>query len=48
MGWWTEPNDWPQNNRNLTLFKKWFDYEFHSMVFDLVDGPLLRHEFDDE
>ena len=42
MGWWTAKKDWP-NHRDLTLFKEWFDYEFHSMVFDLVDEPLLRY-----
>ncbi len=39
MGWWTEESDWPAN-RSLTLFKEWFDVEFHSVVLDLVDAPL--------
>ncbi|MFC1512209.1 hypothetical protein ACFL5H_03330 [Candidatus Latescibacterota bacterium] len=43
MGWWTDKEDWPKN-RDLTLFKEWFDFEFHSMVFDLVDEPLLQYE----
>ncbi len=38
--WWTQEDDWPQK-RNLHMFKKWFDVEFHSTVDDLVDGVLL-------
>ena len=38
-GWWTEESAWPQK-RDLALFKKWFDVEFHSAVLDLVDAPL--------
>ncbi len=38
-GWWTEKNDWPAT-RDLAMFKKWFDVEFHSAVLDLVDAPL--------
>ncbi len=42
-GWWTDEKDWPKN-RNLTMFKKWFDVEFHSVVIDLVDAELLDYE----
>jgi hypothetical protein len=38
-GWWTDKSDWP-SNRDLATFKKWFDVEFHSVVFDLVDAPI--------
>ena len=38
-GWWTNEPDWPAK-RDFALFKKWFDVEFHSTVFDLVDAPL--------
>jgi len=38
-GWWTNQPDWP-SKRDLATFKKWFDVEFHSAVFDLVDAPL--------
>ena len=38
-GWWTDERDWP-SNRDLATFKKWFDVEFHSVVFDLVDAPI--------
>ncbi|HUL00960.1 MAG TPA: hypothetical protein VLX29_08905 [Nitrospirota bacterium] len=42
-GWWTEKSDWPAN-RDLALFKEWFDVEFHSAVLDLVDAPLEDDE----
>lgn len=38
-GWWIEKNDWPAK-RDLAMFKKWFEVEFHSAVLDLVDAPL--------
>lgn len=38
--WWRDEKDWPKD-RNLTLFKKWFDVEFHSVVIDLVDDELV-------
>ena len=41
--WWRDEKDWPKN-RNLSLFKKWFDVEFHSVVIDLVDGELVSEE----
>jgi hypothetical protein len=39
--WWTAEENWPED-RSLKVFKKWFDVEFHSMVFDLVDAPLKK------
>lgn len=42
-GWWTDEKDWPKN-RELALFTKWFEVEFHSMVVDLVDAPLENLE----
>ena len=44
--WWTDESAWPQG-RNLKLFKRWFDVEFHSIVLDLVNGPLLDDEWED-
>jgi hypothetical protein len=40
FGWWTDPDAWPPK-RDLKNFKKWFEVEFHSLVFDLVDEPIL-------
>jgi hypothetical protein len=39
-GWWTAEADWPRT-RTLPVFLEWFDLEWHSLVADLVDGPLL-------
>lgn len=41
--WYTDPALWPQD-RTLSLFKAWCDFEVHSIVFDYVDGPLLDDE----
>ena len=41
--WWRDEKDWPKN-RNLSLFKKWFDVEFHSVVIDLVGDELVSEE----
>jgi len=42
-GWWLDPAAWP-SKRDLKTFKKWFDIEFHSVVFDLVDKPIRTVE----
>lgn len=42
-GWWTNKPDWPQK-RDLATYKKWFEVEFHSTVFDLVDAPLEEED----
>ena len=42
-GWWTRESDWPKK-RTFQVFQSWFDVEMHSVVEDLVDGPL----FDDD
>ena len=38
-GWWTDENDWPKI-KDMETFREWFDLEFHSLVINLVDGPL--------
>jgi len=42
-GWSGDEGDWPEN-RDLPTFKKWFDVQFHSLVFDLADEPLVVEE----
>jgi hypothetical protein len=39
-GWWTEEEAWPED-RSLATFLAWFDVAWHSLVEDLVDGPLI-------
>lgn len=41
--WHTEESDWPKK-RTLTMFKKWFKYEFYSIVEDLCSYPILRED----
>ena len=43
--WYTDPSMWPQD-RSLKLFKAWCEVEAHSMVFDMVDGPLEDDELE--
>ena len=38
---WKDSTHWP-NPRTLSIFKEWFDVEFHSLVLDLVDLPLEK------
>ena len=42
-GWWTVENDWPKK-RTFKVFRQWFDVEFHSMLVDLVEGPIEDDE----
>ena len=30
--------------RSLPVFRRWFDCQFHSMVLDLTDEPLIQEE----
>ena len=42
-GWYTDETLWP-GNRTLEKFREWVDVEYHTVVLDLVDGPLLDDE----
>lgn len=42
-GWWLDADAWPPR-MDLKMFKEWFDVEFHSVVFDLVDKPIRTVE----
>ena len=42
-GWWRDQDAWPKK-RNLKIFKEWFDVDFYSMVFDLVEKPLMKFD----
>ncbi len=41
--WYTDPALWPQK-RSAAMFKKWFDVQYHSMVWDLAAGEPLGYE----
>jgi hypothetical protein len=42
-GWYTDEALWPKN-RTLELFHEWVHVEYHSMVVDVVEGPLVDDE----
>jgi hypothetical protein len=39
-GWFRADELWPEE-RNFEVFRQWFECQFHSMLFDLADGPLI-------
>jgi len=39
--WCTDEDTWPPN-RGSKMFSEWFDVEFHSMLLDLEDDPVLK------
>ena len=40
-GWWTERSSWPRR-LGMSKFLKWFEFSFHSMIFDACTGTLKR------
>lgn len=43
-GWWSEPSAWP-TRRGFEIFSRWFEWSFHSVVFDLSKQPLRWEDF---
>jgi hypothetical protein len=43
--WYVDETLWPED-RTYQLFKAWCYVEAHSMIFDLVDGPLIDDELE--
>jgi hypothetical protein len=39
--WYRDEEVWPED-RSLKVFRRWFDYQYHSLVFDLSEKPLIR------
>jgi hypothetical protein len=39
-GWYTDTETWPED-RSFEVFRRWFDYQHHSMLVDLCDEPLI-------
>ncbi len=39
-GWHTDEAAWPKN-RTLSMFRKWFEIEMHSLVEDICDFDLI-------
>jgi hypothetical protein len=42
-GWFQDDSLWPKKY-GPKLFEKWFTVEYHSMVIDTVDEPVLKDE----
>jgi hypothetical protein len=42
-GFWTDESDRPKE-RTLEMFHQWFEIDFHTVVYDVVDGPLIDEE----
>jgi hypothetical protein len=38
---YTDESVWPRD-RGFDMFRRWFDYQHHSMLNDLSDEPLIR------
>jgi hypothetical protein len=43
--WYTEQSWWPKQ-RNLKMFREWFDIQYSSMVWDLASEPLAHEDWD--
>lgn len=39
-GWHTDESAWPKN-RTFSMFREWFEFEFHSVVEDLCDYAVV-------
>ena len=42
-GWYRDPSAWLAD-RNFKNFKRWFEYQFHSVIIDLCSHPIVREE----
>ena len=43
-GWHTNESAWPKN-RNFAMFRKWFSFEFHSVVEDLCGYEIVDDDY---
>ena len=39
--WYLDEPCWVQN-RTFKMFKEWFDYSLHTMIYDTVDKPIQK------
>ena len=44
FGWYTDESMWPEK-RTLSVFRKWFDVEIHTMVIDMLDDHIMGEEY---
>ena len=45
-GWLVDESLWPQK-RTLKMFREWFTIEYRSMVWDLVNAPILTEDWEE-
>ena len=38
--WYRDQEVWPED-RSFAIFRLWFDYQHHSLLFDLSEEPLI-------
>ena len=42
-GWYRDPSAWPAD-RSFKNFKRWFEYQCHSVIIDLCGHPIVQEE----
>ena len=42
--WYTDETMWPEK-RTLSVFRKWFDVEIYSVVYDMIGEAIFPKEF---
>ena len=45
-GWLVDESLWPQK-RTLKMFREWFAIEYRSMVWDLVNAPIVIEDWEE-
>jgi len=45
--WYTDKSIWPKK-RTLSVFRKWFDVEIHTMTIDMLEEYIDREEIEME
>lgn len=43
--WFIDEDLWPKR-RTLGMFREWFDVQFHSMVWNMSDDPIIHEQWD--
>lgn len=47
FGWHTIEEEWPKD-RTFEMFLEWFSIEFHTIIDDLCDGPIIDQDTEEE
>ena len=46
FGWYTDESTWPKK-LTLSIFRKWFDVEIHTMTVDMPNKHIAREKIDE-